>query len=95
MCDFFLRMNMNPKKSPVKLHLKHGGLGDYSVFQAARTRRIALGKVIKSGSATYAQVIRRLNVLAIFNKNKYPERTELIRQDMDYLRQKYKISLDK
>ena len=78
------------KKSSVKIYLSPGSLAGYQLSDLARDRRYVLGKMITSKTATYAQVIRRLNVLAIYNKNRNPKMTEKIRKDIAYTQRHYK-----
>lgn len=76
--------------STVKLQLTPGSLCGYRVNDPAKDRRGILMRIIDTGFATYTEVMRRLNVLAIFNKNKNPAMTEKIRKDMDFLRRRKK-----
>jgi hypothetical protein len=74
----------------VKLYLRKGSLFGYNVKQLAKKRRDLLMRIIKKNMSTYAQIMRRLNVLAIFNKNKNPKLSKKVRTDMAYLRRQFR-----
>ena len=73
------------KMSSPNIQYKRGSLPGYHVRELARDRRAVLTNLIETKKATYAEVIRRLNVLSIFNKNKNPEMSATIRRDMAYV----------
>ena len=73
------------KRSPVRIPLEKGGLPGYHTADLARERRQVLSKLIVSRKETYSQIIKRLNVLAIYNKNKNPELSAKIRRDIAYV----------
>mgnify|MGYP000701639980 CR=1 FL=1 len=62
---------------------KHG----YHLDKSLIARHRALNKSVKEDG--YVTVIRRLNLLRIFNK-KNKDKYDLITSDMEYLRKKYK-----
>jgi hypothetical protein len=72
------------KKSKVRIYVKSGKLEGYSINDSMKKRRSILKKLSKK--SPYATIIKRLNVLAIYNKNRYPETTKKIQSDMSYLR---------
>lgn len=74
----------------VQIKLKKGGLPGYHIRDKKQTRRDILLHLLSSGTTEYSTLIKRLNVLAIYNKNKHPELTDKLRRDMDYIRRKYK-----
>jgi hypothetical protein len=72
------------KRSKVRIYVKSGKLEGYSINDSMKKRRSILKKLSKK--SPYATIIKRLNVLAIYNKNRYPETTKKIQSDMSYLR---------
>lgn len=66
-----------------------GVLVGYHLKDPDRVRRAALLALFRSTKLTYGQAIKRLNVLAIYNKNKNPERSAMIRKDMVFIRKRY------
>jgi hypothetical protein len=50
-----------------------------------RNRRSLLKKILKNKWATFSEVIKRLNVLSIYNKNRYPEKSTKIKRDIQYV----------
>jgi hypothetical protein len=74
----------------VRLYLRRGSLFGYRAADLARNRRKLLVNVIKKGLASYATLIRRLNVLSIYNKNKNPSLQATVKKDMQYLRRFFK-----
>ena len=72
-------------KRKVRISSKKGNLYGYHVNMLARDRRALLVKLIKKRIATYSQIIKRLNVLAIYNKNKNPLISEKVRRDIKYI----------
>jgi hypothetical protein len=77
-------MSSKPK---VKITLK-GNLGKYSTKLKLQERRKELIKLIKTKKKDYApiKILRRLNVLYIFNKNKNPELAQKFRRDFKYVK---------
>ena len=73
----------------VKLYLAPNSLEGYKMDDVAKSRRAVLETMLKTKKATYAQLIRRLNVLAIFHKNKSPQRTERVRKDITYVQRNF------
>ena len=76
-------------KSKVRIPVTKGKLPGYHVSNLARDRRKLLIKMIKSKEATYADIIRRLNVLSIYNKSRNPELSSKVARDMAYIRKKF------
>jgi hypothetical protein len=73
------------RKSRVRIPVKKGTLEGYSVYDLARDRRKLLVKLIKTGNSTYSQIIKRLNVLVIYNKNRYPDIADKVLRDLEYI----------
>lgn len=84
-----------PQKQKVKIEIASGYFqGEYHARDSAKKRHVALKKAVdritKSKDVAtereaYNKVIRRVNVLSIFNKNKNPDVSEIFRKDMEYL----------
>ena len=72
-------------KRPINVPLRKGALEGYHARDSSRVRRTILLSIIKKGHSTYAEVIKRLNVLAIYNKNRAPDVTEILRKDIAFL----------
>jgi hypothetical protein len=70
---------MNRPPSPVK-----GALSGYRLSDLAGDRRKVLEKKISKEG--YSTVIRKLNVVAILNKETQPQNHKKIRGDMSYLK---------
>jgi hypothetical protein len=73
------------KKRPINVTLQKGALEGYHTFDSTSKRRKHLLDLIKKNHATYSEVIKRLNVLAIYNKNRAPEVSSILRRDIAYL----------
>lgn len=86
------RSKTYPKKSKskVRIPLSKGSLVGYRIKDPAYIRRAILREIIVYKEATYSQVIKRLNVLAIYNKNKSPKTAAKIRSDISYVQDKLK-----
>lgn len=72
-------------KSKVRISVSKGKMFGYTIHDLQRDRRSLLRKILKNNWATYAQVIKRLNVLAIYNKNRHPDISDKIRKDIKYV----------
>ena len=75
-----------------------GGLYGYHIDLSAKKRRSILHNVLRKREATYSEVVKRLNVLVIYNKNRHPEISRKIKRDIDYVHkhfQKYSLTLNK
>lgn len=70
----------------VKGELKQFG---YAASGTVRSRHIALGKAIKE----YGQlsVFRKLNALAVLNKNRAPSTAAIFRADTNWIKEKYRM----
>jgi hypothetical protein len=59
----------------------------YGVHHAERTRHSALSKAVNAYGAS--SVVKKLNVLAIFNKNRFPGLSKKFTQDRDWVSNKW------
>jgi hypothetical protein len=74
--------------SRVRIPIEHpGALAKYHVDDKLKTKRAALDSYVKKDG--YATIIRRLNVLSIYNKNRNPKMSEKIKRDISYLQKKH------
>lgn len=69
-------------------HPEKGSLGKYSTSGAERTRRVELNKSVRERG--YKTTVLDLNLRATLNKNQAPDASKIMREDIDYLRQKYR-----
>lgn len=76
-------------KSKVKIQLKKGALNGYTLKKSMKDRRQLLVKISKKDS--WQKVVKRLNVLYIYNKNKYPENASKFRKDMKYIQNYFRF----
>jgi hypothetical protein len=58
----------------------------YGANKTAATRRAALLKAAKANG--FSEVVRRLNVLYVWNKNKHPALAAKYKQDMHWLQKR-------
>ena len=83
-------------KSIVRIPLTtQGGLYGYHVNTPAKGRRSLLKRILSKRKATYSEVVKRLNVLVIYNKRRHPEISTKVKTDIDYIHRhltKYKKS---
>ena len=82
------------KKSKVRIYLKPGGLKGYRIKDTVKSRRSILKKLLQKNS--YSTIIKRLNVLSIYNKNRYPEISKKVKSDISFIQKNfYNKSLSK
>ncbi len=82
------------KKSKVRIYLKPGGLKGYRIKDTMKSRRSILKKLLKKNS--YSTIIKRLNVLSIYNKNRNPEISKKVKSDISFIQKNfYNKSLSK
>jgi hypothetical protein len=75
-------------KSKVRIPIKHrGALDGYHIDDPIKTKRKILDWYVKKDG--YATVIKRLNVLTIYNKKRHPEMSQKVLRDMNYLARKH------
>ena len=82
-------MTVARAKTPVRIHLKSIGAltkFGYHANKSATVRRAALAKAATANG--YTEVIRRLNVLYIYNKNKHPTMAAKFKADMHWLQKR-------
>jgi hypothetical protein len=70
----------------VKIHLEKNALPGYSLSIKKDERRKILDKLVNKFG--WVNIVRKLNVLYIYNKNKHPKTAMKFRRDMKYI-QKY------
>lgn len=82
-------------KSKVRIPARKGKLFGYHVDSLAKDRRSLLKRLIRSKRATFSEIIKRLNILVIYNKRKHPETSKKVKRDLDYIERhmsKYRLS---
>ena len=92
------RRSPKKSKSKVRIPATKGKLFGYHVDNLARDRRSLLKSLIRSRRATFSEIIKRLNVLVIYNKRKHPETSKKIKRDLDYIERhmsQYRLSPQK
>ena len=57
---------------------------NYHIDMPLKERQLALRKAYKAYG--YSKLIKRLNILAVYNKYKHPEIEDIAQKDMDYVR---------
>lgn len=82
------RSGSRSRNKVLLLHPMKGALGKYSTKMSAAARRKILEK--KMRELGYASVIRDLNLRATMNKNTNSDASEVMRHDIDYLREEYR-----
>ena len=79
-------ISIRKKKSLVKIPLTtKGGLFGYHIDMPLKSRRSLLKNILRKDLATYSEVVKRLNVLSIYNKNRHPEISKRVIRDMRYI----------
>jgi hypothetical protein len=66
-----------------------GALGKYHIDLPEKKRRSILKNLLSKGKATYSEIIKRLNVLVIYNKRRYPETSRKAKRDLDFIHRQY------
>jgi hypothetical protein len=83
-------------RSRVRIPVKKGLLEGYHLYDLARDRRKLLMNMIKNNHASYSDIIKRLNVLVIYNKNRHPDISDKVYKDLSYMQKhvpdKFKLS---
>lgn len=69
--------------SPIRIKAKKGGLHGYSLKLSLKERRSILDKIVKIYGPT--NIIKKLNLLYVYNKNNHPENALKFRKDMVYV----------
>ena len=70
-------------KSPVKIHLEKNALPGYTLLSTQKLRRSLLSKL--ANEQGWGTVVKKLNVLRLFNKNRYPEKAAKYHKDMRFV----------
>ena len=86
------RQRTKRKKSKSKVRIPittKGGLFEYHVNLPEKKRRSLLKFLLSRKKASYSEIIKRLNVLSIYNKRRHPETTRKVNRDMDFLHKHY------
>ena len=73
------------RRSRVRIPTQKGKLFGYSLDMPVKERRSLLKRLMKRKLATFSDVIKRLNVLAIYNYRRHPETTKRVRRDMAWV----------
>jgi hypothetical protein len=76
------------KRTIIPAELHEGKLYGYHVDLSEAQRRNILLNLLKSDTASYSQLIKRLNIIGVYNKYKHPTIEKKIRKDIAFL-QKY------
>lgn len=73
--------------SLVRIKITKGNLPGYTLKKSVKERRAILEELAKKDS--WGTIVKRLNVLYIYNKNRYPETASKFRRDMKYIQRKF------
>ena len=74
-------------KSRVRIHIEKGALPGYSLSLKRSDRRELLDKLVKKYG--WSNIVKKLNVLYIYNMNRYPVNAGKFRRDMYYIQKKF------
>lgn len=74
-------------KSRVRIYVTKGNLPGYTLKKSLAERRLVLEKLAKKDS--WGTIVKRLNVLYIYNKNRHPETAIKFKRDMKYIQRIY------
>ncbi len=74
-------------KSKIRLHVEKGSLPGYFLADKQMNRRKILTKIAKRDS--WETIVKRLNVLYIYNKNHHPDIAAKFRRDMKYIQKEF------
>ena len=75
-------------KTILNIKLKKGALSGYRINDPVKQKQQALDRLVKKDG--YSTIVKRLNILAIYNKNRYPQYASKVRRDISYLQNKYR-----
>jgi len=75
-------------KLPVRIKVEKGGLAGYSLKLKLSDRKKVLDKLVQQHG--WGNVVKKLNVLYIYNKNKYPANALKFKEDMKHVQVKYR-----
>lgn len=78
-----------PSRSPTRIPLRKGTLSrfGYAIQAPLKTRRSAIKKAVKAESAL--AIFRKLNALAILNKNAHPGYSKLYLRDRNFVKREF------
>ena len=79
----FKKRSSSPKRSPIRIKAQKGGLHGYSLKLTLKQRRSILDRLVKVYG--YSNIIKKLNLLYVYNKNNHPENALKFRRDMLYV----------
>lgn len=82
-CQFKKSPKSNSPKRGVRIKAKKGGLHGYSLKLSLKERRNIIDKIVKIYG--YSNIIKKLNLLYVYNKNNHPENALKFRRDMIYV----------
>jgi hypothetical protein len=77
-------------KPNLRIHLAKNALPGYTLSSKRTDRRNILDKLTKT--LGWSNIVKKLNVLYIYNMNKYPLNAAKFRRDMYYIQKKYSPS---
>jgi hypothetical protein len=83
-CQFKKRSS----KKVVRIPVKKGGLRGYTLKLGLVDRRKKLDQLVRIYG--WGNIVKKLNVLYIYNKNNYPSNALKFRRDMKYIQKKFK-----
>ena len=86
-CGFKRKNDSSPKKL-VRIKVQKGGLSGYTLKLNLADRRRELNRLV--GIYGWGNIVKKLNVLYIYNKNNQPANALKFRRDMKYIQKKYK-----
>lgn len=89
-CDF--KSASSPKKL-VRIKVQKGGLSGYSLKLSLVDRRKALNRLVDIYG--WGNIVKKLNVLFVYNKNNHPANALKFRRDMVYIQKRYKPNYTK
>jgi hypothetical protein len=95
-CVFKRRNASSPKKSSkklVRIKVQKGGLSGYSLKLSLVDRRKALNRLVDIYG--WGNIVKKLNVLFVYNKNNHPVNALKFRRDMVYIQKRYKPNYTK
>jgi hypothetical protein len=90
------RNKRSKSRSRVRIPVSSGGLFGYHIDLPAKKRRSLLKRLLSKKKATYSEIVKRLNVLVIYNKRRHPETSVKVKRDIDFVHRnfaKYSLTL--
>lgn len=74
-------------RSRIRIPTKKGALPGYTLSLKRSDRRVLLDKLAKKMG--WSNIVKKLNVLYIYNMNRHPENAGKFRRDMYYIQKKF------